>query len=1848
VDAKSRDLPVLAGSGSMSVYKCYKLCRAKKYSYFGVQFSKQCWCGNRYGRYGSRPARECRMRCSGDKSAFCGSSWRNTVYTTGIPYRAIKTPGLKYIGCYIDRASRDLPVLAGRGSMSVAKCYKLCRAKKYPYFGVQYSNQCWCGNRYGRYGVRAARECKMRCSGDWSKFCGSSWRNRIYATGLRAPAIATPGLRKIGCFVDNAIRDLPKLVGSGVMTVPRCYQLCKRAKYAYFGVQHSKQCWCGNSYGRYGAKPMSQCKQRCSGNRKTFCGGNWRNIVYSTGLRSSRQLPGIRHLGCFLDKGSRDLRKYAGSGRMTVSKCYKLCRGKSYMYFGVQNGNQCFCGNSYGRYGVRRITECRKRCSGDKSTYCGASWRNSVYATGVTPPKILTPGLRSLGCYIDRKARDLPVLAGRGSSMRIPVCYRLCRAKKYLYFGVQHSNQCWCGNTYGRYGVRPKKECRMRCRGDGSTYCGSSWRNSVYATGLTMNDIMPGLRYIGCFLDSANRDLPKLAGKGKMRIQKCYQLCRQKNMAYFGLQYGNQCWCGNEYGKHGGRRASECNKRCSGDSKQKCGASWRNSVYTTGLGNQGETKLPLSHCSQHSTTWKAPCIRAIDGNTNQHFFKHSCTHTKTAKGAWWQAKTKKLARITEITIHNRQDCCAKRLNNFVVKVDGRECASYRSSAAFSVRTFSCHLIGRVVRIETRNKVPLTLCEVQVFGHYVVARAWPPAKGVRYLGCYVDNKKRDLPLLLNSRSKTTRNYCYKSCKARGYRYFGVQNGNHCTCGNSYGLFGRASEKSCRSLCQGEKSTYCGGPWRNAVYTTGVSRPLASTPGMTKLGCFIDKTARDLPVLGGSGSMSAAKCYKLCRGKKKRFFGIQNGNECRCGNHYGRYGRRSQIECRKQCTGDKTAYCGASWRNMIYTTGLDLATSSVGVRKLGCFVDRAKRDLPHLYAAGHRTNKAFCWRYCKNRGYKYFGLQFGNHCTCGNTYGRYGKAKSSTCSSVCKGDRRRKCGGAWRNEIFTTGLRSRRYKTPGMLHLGCFVDAKARDLPKLAGKGRMTVGKCYNLCRKLKYRFFGVQYASQCWCGNHYGRYGLRDKNECRMQCSGDKTTYCGAGWRNDIFTTGLSARPKDSAYLGCFIDNAARDLPKVVNAGVKANSHYCIKLCKRAGYKYAGLQYASYCTCGNSYGSLGRVSNKQCKMTCKGDRREKCGGPWRNSVYSTGLKTRKASTPGMKYLGCFVDSSKRDLRREAPRGHMSVPKCYRFCRKHKYKFFGVQYSNHCFCGNHYGRFGIRPNTECKMQCSGDKTTYCGGGWRNNVYTTGLEVATIAKGVRRLGCFVDNAKRDLPLVHNAGHKASKPYCWKFCKSRGYVYFGLQNGNHCTCGNNYGAFGRAKKSSCRKPCRGDKRSKCGGAYRNEVFTTGIELERPSAPGMKHMGCFVDSRKRDLPKLAATGDMSVLKCRLKCKRLGYRYFGVQFAKQCWCGNSYGKHGKRSQIECRMQCTGDKANYCGNSWRNDIYSTGIELEASTCRLGTKEKFVPYRTCSCKPAPDHRSLGSLVFVIDTTGSMGRVIKSVKNNIRKIIAANKRFDDFVVATFGDPYKKKLMKTTSASKIYRFLNKLKARGGGDCPEFAMSGALDAAEAAEPNSVMILFTDASAKDRRKMGAVEAKLKAKRIRFFTVASGRQCGTNGKNFAKLAKVTYGQFSRLHSKVSNKVMELIRRGVRGDLSFSAFPSSRGGLTRVLKGKCPCRTVTRRICVKPHPGFLGCYLDDPEYPDFTVAMVSNRMTVWKCNKICKAKKFSYFGVKNGKICGCGNQYGNSGDTANANCNVACGGNPGEKCGGNSNNSVFEVK
>merc|ERR1712216_737111 len=80
---------------------------------------------------------------------------------------------------------------------------------------------------------------------------------------------------------------------------------------------------------------------------------------------------------------------------------------------------------------------------------------------------------------------------------------------------------------------------------------------------------------------------------------------------------------------------------------------------------------------------------------------------------------------------------------------------------------------------------------------------------------------------------------------------------------------------------------------------------------------------------------------------------------------------------------------------------------------------------------------------------------------------------------------------------------------------------------------------------------------------------------------------------------------------------------------------------------------------------------------------------------------------------------------------------------------------------------------------------------------------------------------------------------------------------------------------------------------------------PPLELLGCFKDSKDRDLPRMMKSGSKD--SCKAQCK--DYKYFGRQWTKECWCGNSYGKHGKAEGCDCDSQ-----TNMGG--WKNCVYPT--------------------------------------------------------------------------------------------------------------------------------------------------------------------------------------------------------------------------------------------------------------------------------------------------------------------------------------------
>ena len=187
-------------------------------------------------------------------------------------------------------------------------------------------------------------------------------------------------------------------------------------------------------------------------------------------------------------------------------------------------------------------------------------------------------------------------------------------------------------------------------------------------------------------------------------------------------------------------------------------------------------------------------------------------------------------------------------------------------------------------------------------------------------------------------------------------------------------------------------------------------------------------------------------------------------------------------------------------------------------------------------------------------------------------------------------------------------------------------------------------------------------------------------------------------------------------------------------------------------------------------------------------------------------------------------------------------------------------------------------------------------------------------------------------------------------------------------------------------------------------------------------------------------------------------------------------------------------------------------------------------------LVTLMFTIDNTGSMGGEIRAAIAISEQIVRADRtNYDvDYILSPFNDPETGPITrkKEGEGEEFIAALRRLQARGGGDCPELAFKGMLNALEAGpQPGSSMFVFTDAFPKDSNEENNnavldIASDLDIK-INFFT---SRGCNsTDGfRPFRKVAQETGGVVYPFHNTLDlKKLGELVSLSVRSPASIGS-------------------------------------------------------------------------------------------------------------------------
>ncbi|KAB5511496.1 WSC domain-containing protein [Coniochaeta sp. 2T2.1] len=708
---------------------------------------------------------------------------------------------------------------------------------------------------------------------------------------------------------------------------------------------------------------------------------------------------------------------------------------------------------------------------------------------------------------------------------------------------------------------------------------------------------------------------------------------------------------------------------------------------------------------------------------------------------------------------------------------------------------------------------------------------------RYVGCFKENNPgRQLANQLYGNDANTNAMCIAACANKGYKFCGTQYNRECWGGPKIPTL-QVDDLNCNYPCSGDLNQVCGGNgvgageggsyislFRDSLAEDGGTTPDPPTDpsgpyvnpgvdGYSSIGCYTEATGqRALPNGVAVTTRTVASCIRACASKWS-LVGLEYGGECWCGNALGPGAVKTNIgECNMlltNCTDNSTEYCGAGNRLNVYEFNATAATSSSSTSRTststvststiststlstssittstltsstrstsatptqtgpaikqtvgtnwqfqGCFTEatsmRALSD--NTYADDTMTLES-CATFCGN--YKYFGVEYGRECYCGNTLnpGSVLAANQNDCSFLCPGNNFEYCGAGNRLELYQKGAATSSSSTstpvssirttssqtsvstssttsrsssssstissttssstsavPTLGHrqkigayslVGCWTEGQGiRALTGAAfAYDGMTLESCMANCAGFAY--WGTEYGRECYCG---GKPDISSSSaplaDCNMVCGGDATEYCGAGNRLELY----SLSPTSSSSSSSISTTSTSSSTSRATTTTSSSSTTSSRSTTSSSSSFSTSTVAPSTTSSSTRSSTSTTTSSATP-----------------SVY-TGPPVIVPGNVNFTYYHCVAEpSSGRVLNKLVSNlATATVESCLQSCWM--YKYAGIEYGSECWCGdgplNFAGNTGATPggnvsDTLCNKPCKGNSSEFCGAGLKLSLY------------------------------------------------------------------------------------------------------------------------------------------------------------------------------------------------------------------------------------------------------------------------------------------------------------------------------------------------------------------------------------------------------------------------------------------------------------------------------------------------------------------------------------------------------
>lgn len=288
--------------------------------------------------------------------------------------------------------------------------------------------------------------------------------------------------------------------------------------------------------------------------------------------------------------------------------------------------------------------------------------------------------------------------------------------------------------------------------------------------------------YQGCFSDDEGRALPVMLMPENATVETCAAAAKTRLFAYAGLQSGGQCFAGNVLGHVRTSDETKCGTSCTAAPGEKCGGTWFNSIYATGIVPSAPRTGTYVGCFTDSSQRALPVQITSSGATVE-----SCVTAAYARGL----------RYAGLQFYGQ--CFAGNTLGYTQVADPNHTACNTKCDANQNEYCGGAWLNSVY--DTGTPTP---------------PAVPPSSS---RGCWSDDGARALPVSPIPTGATVES-CVAAARAMGFAYAGLQDHGQCFAGNVLGRTQVAdtNHATCNARCDANPTEWCGGSWLNSIWST----------------------------------------------------------------------------------------------------------------------------------------------------------------------------------------------------------------------------------------------------------------------------------------------------------------------------------------------------------------------------------------------------------------------------------------------------------------------------------------------------------------------------------------------------------------------------------------------------------------------------------------------------------------------------------------------------------------------------------------------------------------------------------------------------------------------------------------------------------------------------------------------------------------------------------------------------------------------------------------------------------------------------------------------------------------------